>query len=206
MSFESLIQSAKFLQQKNSPHLSDKKIPSCILISDSKKNPALLEMIPSLSVEVMIMIRNYDHQDRSHYIEEVSSLCRKYQLKFIIALNDIKNISLTNNAYGFHLPERLISWSEKIKLLYPDCIISCAVHNKESIELANGYPIDMVLLSPIFITDSHPNKAHLGIENFNNLAILSQKPVYALGGITSQNHKLLIKSKASGIAGISIFK
>ncbi len=68
--------------------------------------------------------------------------------------------------------------------------------------LAQQRPIDAVILSPVFATQSHPGGKTLTAIRANLIAEAMRKPVYALGGIDAQNARLLSKHAFSGIAAI----
>jgi thiamine-phosphate pyrophosphorylase len=59
---------------------------------------------------------------------------------------------------------------------------------------------DALLLSPVFATRSHPNAVALTPVRANRMAQALSVPVYALGGVTSRNARLLYGF--SGIAAI----
>jgi len=60
--------------------------------------------------------------------------------------------------------------------------------------------VDALLLSPIFPTRSHLQAVALTPVRANRMAQALSVPVYALGGVTSRNARLL--QGFSGIAGI----
>lgn len=78
------------------------------------------------------------------------------------------------------------------------CGASC--HNAEELRRAEALGCDFALLSPVLPTKSHPGAPHLGWENFSAIAAGSSIPVYALGGLTSDDMQIAWQRGAHGIA------
>ncbi|KAF0206578.1 MAG: 7 8-dihydro-8-oxoguanine [Gallionellaceae bacterium] len=78
------------------------------------------------------------------------------------------------------------------------CAASC--HNAEELRRAEVLGCDFALLSPVLPTKSHPGAPHLGWDNFASIAAGSSIPVYALGGLTSDDMQSAWQRGAHGIA------
>jgi thiamine-phosphate pyrophosphorylase len=63
---------------------------------------------------------------------------------------------------------------------------SASVHNLRQLRAAERGGADLVFLSPVFATDSHPGARPLGARRFALLAHQARVPVIALGGMTAQ--------------------
>lgn len=81
---------------------------------------------------------------------------------------------------------------------FPLCAASC--HSIEDIRRASRLGLDFVVLSPVLPTRSHPGAAHLGWNRFAQMAESSAIPVYALGGLYSEDMKIAWQHGAHGIA------
>jgi thiamine-phosphate pyrophosphorylase len=57
--------------------------------------------------------------------------------------------------------------------------------------VANRTRADLIFLSPVFLTRSHPNGRTLGRRGFAALAQLSEVPVIALGGMNARRARTL---------------
>lgn len=77
---------------------------------------------------------------------------------------------------------------------------SAPAHDLAEIRAAEAAGADLVFLSPVFATRSHPGREALGEERFRQLAGQTALPVIALGGMTAARAKSL--SGAYGWAGI----
>jgi thiamine-phosphate pyrophosphorylase len=62
--------------------------------------------------------------------------------------------------------------------------ISLSVHNEREALAAREAGVDLVFISPVFPTRSHPGAASLGIDRATRLAAMVDCPAIALGGMT----------------------
>lgn len=79
---------------------------------------------------------------------------------------------------------------------------SAPVHGAREMVAARRGGADMVLLSPLFPTRSHPGAASLGRVRFAALARGARMPVVALGGVTARHGRMLRGIGAVGWAAI----
>ena len=77
-----------------------------------------------------------------------------------------------------------------------------AAHNAREIAQANQRGADLIFLSPVFPTRSHPGAPTLGPMRFAALARLSRCPVIALGGMNASRFRRLKPLGAYGWAAI----
>jgi 8-oxo-dGTP diphosphatase len=78
------------------------------------------------------------------------------------------------------------------------CSASC--HTAEELHHAGVFGFDFVLLSPVLPTLSHAGAAHLGWKKFSEMVADATLPVYALGGLTSDDLSVAQQHGAHGIA------
>lgn len=83
-------------------------------------------------------------------------------------------------------------------------IRTASAHNLREIRAAERAGADLVFLSPVFPTRSHPGAAALGPARFARLTRLAKVPVVALGGVTAARARSL--RGAYGWAGIDAFQ
>jgi thiamine-phosphate pyrophosphorylase len=79
---------------------------------------------------------------------------------------------------------------------------SVSVHNLREMRLAEAEGADLLFVSPVFPTRSHPGGKVLGPHRFAQLAAQARRPVIALGGVTQVNAGKLLRLGAYGWAGI----
>jgi thiamine-phosphate pyrophosphorylase len=79
------------------------------------------------------------------------------------------------------------------------------VHSHAEIREAERSGADMLFLSPVFATRSHPEAQPLGLARFAWLARRTPLPVIALGGIDEARGRKLASFGAYGWAGIDVW-
>lgn len=79
---------------------------------------------------------------------------------------------------------------------------SASVHNLIELRAAIRAGADLVFVSPVFSTRSHPGSRSLGRKGLALLASKAPMPVIALGGMDAKKAKSLIKVKIHGWAAI----
>ena len=107
-------------------------------------------------------------------------------------------------AAGIHLPGR---WrAEQVGMARIAGCVSVGCHSVGEIAVARAAGADMALLSPIFVTESHPKAPPLGLEMLATAArTAGPMPVFALGGVDATNAASCIAAGAAGAAGIRTF-
>lgn len=79
---------------------------------------------------------------------------------------------------------------------------SAPAHDAAEIIVARRNRADLILLSPLFPTRSHPGASHLGRVRFAALARQATMPVMALGGVNRGHRHMLRSIGADGWAAI----
>lgn len=82
---------------------------------------------------------------------------------------------------------------------------SAPVHSFEELSAAEKAGADLVFLSPLFETRSHPGAAALGPARFAEIARATRLPVIALGGMNESRGREAEALGAYGWAGIDAF-
>ncbi|MET0249260.1 MAG: thiamine phosphate synthase [Sphingobium sp.] len=82
---------------------------------------------------------------------------------------------------------------------------SMAVHDMRQLWAARRAGADLVFISPLFATRSHPGSRPLGAGRFAALARRADVPVMALGGVAPRHGRLIRALGASGFGAIDAF-
>jgi 8-oxo-dGTP diphosphatase len=134
---------------------------------------------------------------KSSKIEKIYQICQKNNIKLILNIPNTKeNLKFCD---GYHITSKNLTNPE----IYITKIISCATHNENEIQLANQINADIITLSPVRTTTTHPNATTLGLKQAGVLAKNSNALVYFLGGMQKNDVSLAQKNNAFGVAGIT---
>lgn len=131
--------------------------------------------------------------------KEVLVCCRYYDARLL--LNASIDVVQIVQADGIHLTSTNLM-ACKNRPLSPELLVSAACHDQHQILRANQIDADLLTLSPVLPTATHPSATPLGWARFRELAALTSIPVYALGGITPHMLNEVRTAGAYGIAAI----
>jgi 8-oxo-dGTP diphosphatase len=105
---------------------------------------------------------------------------------------------------GLHVSSSLLH-ALQARPVASDISFSASCHTIEQLQQAQAVGADYVFLSPVSTTRSHPTQNPIGWDTFADLVSGSSLPVYALGGMTSDDISRAWRHGAAGIAAISTF-
>lgn len=169
-------------------------LPRLWLITDERiADDVLLEAIARLPRGSGILFRHYRLKPdmRRDLFDRVRRFARRRRLMLFLAGSE--RDATRWRCDGFHgrtgrKPCRLLR--------------SAPVHNLPEIRAAERTGAQMLFLSPLFPTRSHPGSATLGRMRFSRLARQTHLPLIALGGVTVANARHLGALGAFGWAAI----
>lgn len=163
------------------------KLQNCLL-----KRPALVQCRIKESLEDRFL----------DFVYISKKLCDQNGTKLIVN-SDIKLLDKCD-VDGIHLnSKRLFNYSSRP--LAANKILSASVHNAKELNQASRIKADIILVSPVFHTTSHPCESVLGWDGLSDLVNQSDIPVYALAGMKKSMLEEVKQTGAYGIAAISEF-
>lgn len=119
-------------------------------------------------------------------------------------INDRIDIALACNADGVHLGQDDIPLSLARRILGEDKIIGASTHNMEQAKTAEAEGADYLGIGPVFSTSTKPDALNpVGCEAVSHIKKGVKIPVVAIGGISPQNIREVLKAGADGVAVVS---
>ena len=172
-------------------------LPKIWLMTDERLGDDLLPAIQRLPARSGVIFRHYhlDAAARKSLFGQVMRICRRRGHVLLLAGDE--RTAIRWHADGFHQRSQRAS-----QLLH-----SAPVHDAREIAGVKAARPDLVLLSPIFATNSHPGARPLGPLAFNRLAKLAlPSRIIALGGMNRRNAQMLSLRLIHGWAAIDALK
>jgi thiamine-phosphate pyrophosphorylase len=172
-------------------------LPKIWLMTDARFGDDQLRAIQRLPSRSGVVFRHYHlaTQQRRALFAQVLRICRRRG--HILLLAGDARTAMRWHADGFHQRSR-----GQTGLVH-----SAPVHDAREIKQAKRGRCDLLFLSPLFDTNSHPGARPLGPLMFQRLAkLVGPNRVIALGGITRQRAHMLSPRMAHGWAAIDAFR
>jgi len=172
-------------------------LPKIWLMTDERLGDDLLPAIQRLPARSGVIFRHYHLKAaaRKSLFGQVMRICRRRG--HVLMLAGDERTAMHWHADGFHQRSRRAA-----RLLH-----SAPIHDTREIAGVKAARPDLVFLSPIFATNSHPGVRSLGPLSFNRLAKLaSSSRIIALGGMNRRNAQMLSPRLIHGWAAIDAFK
>lgn len=131
------------------------------------------------------------------FAARATALAHRYGASVLV--NGGPEIADRAGADGIHLTaSRLMSLDAR-----PDCeLVGASVHDERELARAAALGIDFVVLGPVQETASHPGARAIGWPRFRELIAGYPLPVFAVGGMRSQDLPAAWETGAHGIAAI----
>ncbi|MCG2840580.1 thiamine phosphate synthase [Sandaracinobacter sp. RS1-74] len=175
------------------------RIPTLWLFTDERlggRNPAdpLWRAVRNLPRGSGILFRHYgwSNAERVALLVQLQALARRRGLK--IAVSRLPQAPGAAHA-GVHRPAGDRSPAH-------GRFVTAAAHDAREVAQAFARGADMVFLSPVFPTRSHPGATALGPARFGLIARQARGPVLALGGMSRERARRLKPLGAAGFGAI----
>ena len=171
------------------------------VISDRKlAGDKFFQIIASLIEEGFnfIQLREKDLSADELYIlgKEIIKIGGKSRLKLVI--NDRVDVALALNAYGVQLTEKSLE-PALVKKISKKLKIGLSIHDEKRVKRFEDL-CDFFVYGNVFETKSKPNVPGKGLFALRKIVSMTEKPVYAIGGIKEDNMELVLKTGCFGVA------
>lgn len=182
------------------------QLPDLYMISGRFDSAEEFESILKKSLsqgDRIVQLRCKEIHDAEKYLQLAASakiICEQYAAKLILNTSlDNFNQSLAD---GLHLNSQSL-FIYKNRPIASDKWLSVSCHNEQEIKQAEKLKADIILLSPVNETTSHPGVKGIGWQKFSTMVRSCACPVYALGGMKISDREISRSAGAQGIAAIS---
>ncbi len=136
--------------------------------------------------------------ERETFVLAAVELCHAHGARVLV--NGDPALAIAAGADGVHLnAKQLMALQSR-----PDSpLVAASCHNRHELEHAATLGLDFVVLGPVKPTTTHPGQSGMGWTKFGSLIAGLPLPVYALGGMTTDD---IATSQASGAQGIAAIR
>lgn len=146
---------------------------------------------------------------KADYMRETESLLplmEQYQAQLFLNtdLATWQQVEAIAPQVGLHLASEKAAQFEH-RMIPTNVPLSMSVHNQQQLVQANKLQADIVLLSPVLPTASHPELAALGWKKAQSMCVSASMSVFALGGVAAQDLDIALEYGFAGVAGIGAF-
>ncbi|MBF0265903.1 MAG: thiamine phosphate synthase [Gammaproteobacteria bacterium] len=189
--------------------MKDLNLPSCYVVSGKFSDHDDLEIKLRRILEnkhPLIQLKRLQSQTDEDYkqaAEVAVKICAEFKAILLLACS--VELFEQTGAHGLHLKSAAIKELEE-RPISDDKILSVSCHDIKSMQKAQSLNADIILLSPIKETISHPNLDPLGWEGLREVKEQISCPVYAFGGMKLEDLDDALAVGAQGIAVSSLWK
>jgi thiamine-phosphate pyrophosphorylase len=174
--------------------------PLYAFMTDALRTPDPARDLRRLAPGTLVIFRHYDAPDRAALGRRLAALARRRGLVFVVAGD--RRLAWRLRADGLHLPDGMVRRRGHFAPTTDPWPVSAAAHDGPGLRRALRAGADLILLSPVFPTASHPGRPALGPRRLAALCRRAAVPVLALGGVTQAVQRRVLAAGAAGIAGI----
>ena len=153
------------------------------MMTDERQGDNLWPALKALPRGSGVIARHYSlaPPQRRRLIARIRKIARARRLLLIVAGS--ARLARWARADGFHNRSPHITPQNLLRTV--------AVHDEPEFRLTERVGADLVFISPVFATQSHPEGRTLGRLRFGRLATRSRIPVVALGGMNRESARSL---------------
>jgi thiamine-phosphate pyrophosphorylase len=168
-----------------------------------------MELIPAVEQALQGGIRVLQYRHKSgefrHRVMQAAALktlCQRYRASLII--NDDIDLCQAVEADGVHLGQSDADLAEARYRLGPTAVIGVSCHdNPALVAVAENNGASYIALGRFFPSLTKPDAPAASIENLRLIRQQTQLPIVAIGGVTTENGRVLIDAGANMLAVIN---
>lgn len=174
-------------------------LPPILFLTDPARVADPMAVVAQLPAGSGLVYRHFGSDDREEIARLLSRACADHDIALLISADP--DLARATKAAGVHWPERYLpdTWRWRNQF----AIQTASAHSPEAIRRARCAGMNAVLVSTVFPSASPSARSPMGSLRLRNLQRNAHTPIYALGGLTSENAAQV--AGFSGIATVSGF-
>ena len=162
-----------------------------------------IEMIASAHPKAMVLReKDLSEKEYEQLARQVMQICQKHGTQCI--LHSFSNVAITLGAVAVHMPLPLLQKMTPQEKSHFQ-IIGASCHSLEEAKEAQDLGCTYITAGHIFLTDCKKGLPGRGLPFLEEICKAVRIPVYAIGGISSQNIESVRKTGAAGACIMSGF-
>ena len=149
-----------------------------------------------------IQLREKDLGGKELFLLAEAARKLTYRYRAALFINDRIDVALATGADGVHLGRESFPITTARELVGAQKIIGVSTHSIAEVQEAEEQGADFVVFGPVYFTPSKANYgAPQGLMALKKIVEKNALPVYAIGGLKSEN---IVEAKKTGIRGIAL--
>lgn len=173
-------------------------LPPLLFVTDPDRTPDPLAVARRLPARAGVIYRAFGAANAKTVGRALAAVAAERGLTLLVGADP--DLAEAVGAHGLHLPERDLARAPDLRVRRPDWIVTGAVHSEAALRAAETAAVAAAIVSPVFPTRSAAARPRIGPEAFERWAASTPLPLYALGGVTSDNAALV--PSAAGLAAL----
>lgn len=179
-------------------------LPRLFLVSDERRQSDVVALARRLGRGGGVVLRHYDDPGRAGLAARLARVAASRHLVLVVAAD--WRLAARVGAAGIHLPEAMARHAVLAPLLgwvrRRGALLTIAAHSPAAVARARRLGASAAILSPVFVTASHPGGRIIGAPRFALWSRRAGLPVVALGGMGPATWRRLGGARVAGMAAI----
>lgn len=163
----------------------------------------LAKLLPLGLNIIQLRLKNLPPDEREHTIKTAIAMSKCYTTQLFI--NDYWQLAIKHGAYGVHLGQEDLAVANLATIHQAGLRLGLSTHGHYEFLLAHQIKPSYLAIGAIFPTKTKDMTGQIqGVDNLKQLLSLADDiPVIAIGGITHENAKSVIKTGVNSIAVVT---